>query len=193
MLIRERVEGFANKVYLSKAGIWAFSGVVPKHRNVLAVLYEGGWDSDYRILIPGSNIVTNDGDEFYAENVAAETHPSTNTFTTHEMQTAGTPGKTANRSNFTAIASTLKLNTAGYPKTTDADTDNTGSGADIVTHLGSYTKADFNATAISHGIITNPTPGASEQLLTGYAFAAPFGKTANDTLKVFVNHEILGV
>ena len=35
--------------------------------------------------------------------------------------------------------------------------------------------------------------GASEPLLTGYAFAAGFAKTADDTLKVFVNHEFNGV
>jgi hypothetical protein len=63
---------------------------------------------------------------------------------------------------------------------------------DIVTFLASYAKADFNHAAISHGIITNATPGVAEPLLTGYAFAAAFAKTADDTLKVFVNHDFTG-
>jgi hypothetical protein len=61
-----------------------------------------------------------------------------------------------------------------------------------VTFLASYAKADFNHSAISHGIITNASPGASEPILTGYAFAASFEKTADDTLKVFVNHQMAG-
>lgn len=187
MLIRERVPGFANRVWKTAFGIWTPDGVVEKHRNILAIV-EG---PEGKILHLGSNIVTNAGDIHYAERMAAET--PTNDFDVHELCSAGTPGKTANRSNFTVIGSTQKANEAGYPTTDDGDADNTGSGADIVSHLASYTKADFNATGITHGIITVSGPGASEPILTGYAFSSSFDKTANDTLKVFVNHEALGV
>ncbi len=187
MLLRERVPGFLNRVYRTQHGIWTPEIVVPRHQNVLGVLCT----MRGKILIPASNIVTDAGDIYYAESMAAEA--TTNVFATHELGTAGTPGKASNRSNFTAIGSTQKVNSGTYPQTNDADADNTGGGVDIVTHLAEYTKADFNDAAISHGWITNATPGASEPLLTGYAFASTFGKTANDTLKVFVNHEALGV
>jgi len=118
---------------------------------------------------------------------------TTNAFTTHELGSAGTPAKTADRSDFTPIASTEKLEAATYPKTNDGDADNTGSGTDIRTTLASYAKGDFASAGITHGWVTNPTPGATEALLTGYAFAATFEKTVNDTLKVFVNHEALGI
>ncbi len=189
ILHRRSVPGFMNRVYES-ANALIFPDldfIVPKHRNILAVLCR----PDGKILIPGSNIVTNDGDLFYAQLMAGEA--TTNTFTTHELGSAGTPGKTAIRSGFTAIASTQKVQAATYPKTNDADADNTGAGTDIRTTLASYAKADFNDPAITHGWVTNPAPAAGEVLLTGYAFAASFGKTANDTLKVFVNHEALGV
>jgi len=187
MLLRERVYGFQDRVYKSAHGIWTRDLIVPKHMNIMAVL----GTPRGKFLHLGHNIVTNDGDLFYAQEMAAEA--TTQTFTTHELASAGTPGKTANRSNVTVIGSTQKLETAGYPKTNDGDADNTGAGVDIVSHLASYAKADFNAASITHGIITNPTPGASEVCLTVYAFAAGFGKTADDTLKVFVNHEALGV
>lgn len=189
MLFKTRLHQFDNPVYRTKGGLWALGMVVPKHRNVLAVLREGS--NPRGILIPASNIVTNDGDVYYATQMANGS--PANTFNTHELGSAGTPGKTANRSNFTAIGSTQKTNSATYPKVNDGDSDNTGSGVDICTHLAEYAKADFNATSITHGWITNPTPGASEVLLTGYAFSAGFAKTADDTLKVFVNHEALGV
>jgi hypothetical protein len=117
----------------------------------------------------------------------------TNVFGIHELASAGTPGKAADRSGFTVIASTQKAHAATYPKTNDGDADNTGAGVDVVTWLASYTKGDFNHGAITHGIITNATPGATEPILTGYAFAASFAKTADDTLKVFVNHTMNGV
>jgi len=187
--IRSQVSGFKNKVLKTAQSLifpeWDF--VIPKHRNILAVL---GCE-DGKLLIPGSNIVTDPGDLFYAGLMAGES--PTNTFTTHELGSAGTPNKTNNRSSYTPIASTEKLQAATYPKTNDGDADNTGAGTDIRTTLASYAKGDFASAGITHGWVTNPTPGASEELLTGYAFAATFEKTANDTLKVFVNHEALGV
>ena len=189
MLLRTSVLGFANRVYRSLGSLWvpAWDAVIPRHRNVLAVL----GTPRGKLLFAASNIVTNDGDVHYAQKIPAES--PTNAFTTHELASAGTPGKAANRSSFTEIASTQKVDAATYPKSNDADPDNTGAGTDVVTHLASYSKADFSATGITHGMKTNATPGASEPLLTGYAFAASFDKTANDTLKVFVNHKQNGV
>lgn len=190
MLIRKEVKiaGLVHKVFKSAAGLWVplYDALVPRHRNVLAVLVR----ADGKFLIPASNIVTDAGDTYYAQKGAGEA--TTNAFGIHELASAGTPGKAANRSGFTVIASTQKAHAATYPKTNDADADNTGGGVDKVTYLASYAKADFNAASITHGMITNVTPGATEALLTGYSFAAAFAKTADDTLKVFVNHEMLG-
>lgn len=187
MLIRFRDHRFINKVYQTAHGIQAMGLFVPKHRNVLAVL---GTPSG-KVLIPASNIVTDAGDIYYAQRGAGET--PTNTFGIHEMCSAGTPSKGANRSAFTPIAGTQKAHAATYPKTNDDDTDNSGGGVDVVSYKVSYAKADFNHVAITHGIITNATPGATEPLLTGYAFASSFAKTADDTLNVFVNHTKNGV
>ncbi len=189
MLIREQVGGFVTKILRSKAGLYfpEQSLFIPRYHNVLAVLN----GPEGKRCIGAHNIVTDAGDLYYAQLGAEEA--STNAFGVHEMQTAGTPGKAANRSGFTAIASSEKAHFAAYPQTNDGDGDNTGAGTDIVTYLVSYLKGDFNDAGITHGIITNVTPGASEPLLTGYAFSGSFGKTADDTLKVFVNHEMLGV
>lgn len=190
MLHKIAIGGFRNKVYRSRAGLWAMGMVLPKHNNVLAIL-EG---PEGKFLIPAGNIVTNAGDLYYAQLGASEA--TTNAFGILELNSAGTPGKAADRSGFTAIGSTQKVHDVGgggYPQTDDGDADNTGAGTDIVSYLTSYTKADFNASGISHGLITNTGPAAGEPILTGYAFAAPFTKTADDTLKVFTNHEMLGV
>jgi hypothetical protein len=191
MLIRHRLAAFANRVYRSASAIFVpeFDVIVPRHRNVLAVL----GTPVGRFLIPASNIVTNAGDIYYAQ--AAVGEATTNAFNRLVLASAGTPAKDADYADFTPIGSTAKAHTATYPKTADADADNTGGGADIITHLFSYTKSDFNHAAISRGLITNTGPVASPPtpILTGFAFASTFEKTANDTLKVFVNHEFLGV
>lgn len=193
MLIRTQVDapGFLHGIFRSLSGIWVplFDAFIPRHQNVLAVLGRPGG----KYLIPASNIVTNAGDIYYAQKAAGET--PTNAFGVHELASAGTPGKAADRSTFTMIGSTEKAHTSTYPKTNDGDADNTGAGTDIVTYLATYAKGDFTATGsndVSHGIITNVTPGASEPILTGFAFAASFEKTSDDTLKVFVNHEMSG-
>jgi len=190
---RVRVKGIKTRMYRSAAGLYFpdHSLVTPKHRNVLAVLRRPDGEG---IIIPASNIVTNAGDIFYAQMAAGES--PTNVFGVHEMCSAfasSTGDKTIDRADFTPIASSEKAHSSGYPTTDDADSDNTGAGVDIVTYLASYAGGDFNHAAITHGLITNATPGSAEPLLTGYAFASSFEKTAQDTLKVFVNHEMAGV
>jgi hypothetical protein len=190
MLIRSREtrQGFLTRWFRSRGGLW-FPGLdlfVPKHNNVLAVLGR----AEGKHLIPASNIVTDAGDLHYAQRAVSEA--LTNAFGVHLVATAGTPGKAADLSDFTEVAASEKATDGGYPVRNDTDGDNTGAGVDIVTHLVSYTTGDFDSTGITHGLVTNATPGTTAPLLTGYAFAAPFDKTASDTLKCFINHEMSG-
>jgi hypothetical protein len=177
------------KILRSKAGIWfpEYDHLINPSNNVLAILGRPAG----KLIIPACNIVTNDGDLFYAE-LSVEDTP-TDTFTWWEMQSAGTPDKAADRSDFTAIADSGKAQTAGYPKLDDADTDNTGAGADVRTTSVSYTAGDFDHSAITHGIVTNTTPGADENILSGWAWASSINKTSADTLKCFLNHTFNGV
>lgn len=138
------------------------------------------------------NIVTNAGDDYYAQQGANET--PTNNFTQMELGSAGTPGKTATTSSFTLISSTAKTVKSTYPKTSDADADNTGDGTDVVTWTFEWSAADFNHSAITHGWIVVSGHGAGAPILTGFAFSGgSFAKSSTDTLKVIVNHTFNGV
>lgn len=155
------------------------------------------------------NIVTNDGDLYYAERAALLTtgtpiSPVPTDFTDANgvpdmiMElyngASGAPAKGNDRSNLTGLVTGSDQVIDGtYPKVNDGDADNTGAGTDIVTYRVSYAKGDANDTGIDDVILTNPSPGASEALLMHAEFAAAFDKTANDTLKVFVNHQMNGV
>lgn len=189
MLIRHALPGLRNRMLVSRHSLWVplFDALLPKHNNILALIEnEAGITA-----IPGHNIVTDAGDTWYAQKSCGEA--ATNAFNSMVMCSAGTPGKAALYSAFTAIAGSTKVVSAGYPKTNDADADNTGDAINVVSWLGNWAKADFNHAAITHGLITVAAPVSGSNLLTGYAFAAAFAKTVNDTLKVFVNHQMLGV
>lgn len=147
------------------------------------------------------NIVTNDGDLFYAERAVKTAIPtnfvdgSGNWDGIMELYNgaSGAPAKGNNRSNLTGLVTgSAKVIDATYPKINDGDSDNTGAGTDIATYRVSYLTSEANATGIADVIITNPTPGASEPLLMHAEFGTPFTKTSSDTLKVFVNHQLNG-
>jgi hypothetical protein len=183
-------------VYRTLNGLWVplFDMVVPRNNNVIAVL---GTPAG-KLCIPGRNTVTDAGDIFYAQQGCSESPTNDWTAATAIMElcTAGTPAKGADRSDFTTVSATQKIfvATPDYPLTNDVDADNSGTtGTDVVTYLTSWTKGDFTQSGITHGIITNGTPGTAEPILTGYVFGASFNKTADDTLKVFVNHQMNGV
>lgn len=193
MLIKSRIHlpGVVTRAYQSLASRWfpEFSSEQGLHMNVLAQLQTPAGVQ----LIPAHNIITDAGDLWYAQKAMGET--PTNDFAGGKgvMCSAGTPGKTANYSSFTPIASAALAVDATYPKRNDGDANNTGAGVDIVTWRFSYSAASFANAAITHGLITLTTATGTDPLLTGFAFAASFAKTTSDPLTVWVNHEFLGV
>ena len=148
--------------------------------------------------IYAKNIVTDQGDLYYAQKSAGEV--ATNNFSgadgRMELRTGTvTPAKTNTYNEFTTpVTTSRKIIDSGYPKTADADSDNTGAGTDIVTWRTSWTTADFNATGIIGGCIHigGESPASATKLLSHYTIAS-FNKTASDTLKIFVNHTFNGV
>jgi hypothetical protein len=145
------------------------------------------------------NIVTNDGDLYYAQQ-AVETGTPTSDFGGSsgrmELRTgSATPAKANVYSDVTTpVTASRKIIDSGYPKVSDSDSDNTGAGADIVTWRTSWTTSDFNATAIIGGCIHvgGASPASGTKVLSHFSITS-FNKTASDTLKIFVNHTFNGV
>jgi hypothetical protein len=139
------------------------------------------------------NIVTNEGDRYYAQRAAGET--PTNNFNTMYLGNGTQPTwtKTSNYGTLTgAISGSAKTVASGYPKTNDTDPDNTGGGVDVVTWKFSWAKADFSATGINQAVISISGASSTSPILTGFNMT-PFDKTSNDTLTIFVNHSFEGV
>jgi len=148
--------------------------------------------------IYGKNIVTNDGDLYYAQQ-AVETTPTSDfggSSGRMELRTgSATPAKGHVYSDVTTpVTASRKAIDSNYPKVSDDDSDNTGAGADIVTWRTSWTTGDFNATAIIGGCIHvgGASPASGTKILSHFSITS-FNKTASDTLKIFVNHTFNGV
>ena len=148
----------------------------------------------------GANLVTNDGDIFYAKQAVTEANGSNEDFEAGRMElqnpsSADTPAKTDTYQQVsTPVTTSRKVFVASpnYPLRNDSDSDNTGAGTDIVTFLNSWTTSDFNATGIKGGCIhDNASPVNATKILTHFTISS-FDKTSSDTLKVFVNHTMNG-
>ena len=150
--------------------------------------------SPAKSITPALNLVTNDGDVYYAQSAGGET-PTDDFDGSGAGLRHGSDNTAATKTDTdvtTFLSGTGLVCDATYPTTADADSDNTGAGTDILTWRYSYGTSDGNATGIYEGAIVDDrtTPTAA---LTHYVYAASFDKTSSDTLKVFVNHEFLGV
>ena len=155
-------------------------------------------DTGDKTWLYAKNIVTNDGDLYYAQKSVGGT-PTTDFGGSDgrmELRTgSATPAKAHVYSDVTTpVTASRKAKDSGYPKTADDDSDNTGSGTDIVTWRTSWTTSDFNATAIIGGCFHagGASPASGAKLLTHFSITS-FNKTASDTLKIFVNHTFNGV
>lgn len=162
-------------------------GGIMKECNVVAVLGHADGSEEY---IPGSNIVTDEGDKYYASGAIGTPAWAVAGMRLGTGVTA--PGK-ANTDVVTFLAGSGKAVDAGYPKVSDDDTDNAANaGVKVVTWRVSYGTAEANGTGIAElalvDNITTPTKALNRAL-----FTAAFDKTSSDTLKVFVNHTFAGV
>jgi hypothetical protein len=141
----------------------------------------------------GRNIVTNAGDDYYAQSAAGETPD--NSFGDMELgdSSSSAPAKTSTTSSINLISGTPKTVSATYPLTDDTDTDNSGADTDVLTWTFEWSKADFNSTNITDFIICVNGHGAGAPVLTHGEFTGgAFTKTADDTLKVILNHPFTG-
>ena len=143
------------------------------------------------------NLVTDDGEIFYAKQGAGETPATDENFASGRFEmgtTAYTEAETDTFNQFdlsgsSKISGSRQTFTSGYPKTNDTgDTDNTGDATDAVSYAVNYAAAAWNDTDVEQGAIhDNTSPVSATKLLAVFSFTS-FAKTSSDTLKVFVNH-----
>jgi hypothetical protein len=151
----------------------------------------------------GKNIVTNDGDKYYAQRGAAETPVPdfasvNNRIELQNPVTPNTPAKTDTYVNITSVivASRKSLET-GYPKSNDLDTFNSGKLVDATTYKYFHDEASFNTDASNNvtggGIhAAGATPISTSPLLSHFNYLNSFKKESTDQLITWVNHRFDG-
>lgn len=162
----------------------------------------------------GANIVTNDGDIYYAKRACGES-PSTNenfgaiaagAGATCVLNNPASSDTTAKADDYGEVSNPIVTSgaqkdcTTAYPKTNDGDADNTGSGVDVVTYKFSWTTSQIDTSAgnaITGGCIVDKASTLADgvKILTHWNFSSPtsFHKTSTDTLTLYVNHTMNGV
>jgi hypothetical protein len=160
--------------------------------TVLAVLRDPRLGLE--LITRGVNIVTNDGDQYYAQMACGES--PTDDFDGASAGLRLGDDATAPTKSDTDVTSFLADSAhaldATYEKTNDDDPANLDAGVDVVTWRFSYTTGEGNVSGIVEGAVVDDrtTPTAA---LSHFLFEASFDKTSSDTLKVFLNHTMNGV
>ena len=148
-------------------------------------------EGNVKQVVKGQNIITNSGDEFYAQKIVGETNTKFET----PAVTLGTgttlPSKTDTGVE-TPIASSDKTLDAGFPQRDNQDPGNTDGGTTTVTWKFSYPLGAVVATGVSEGAIVD-NGAAPTDALNHFLFATPFDITATDQLTVYCNHKLVGV
>jgi len=141
-----------------------------------------------RIVIPGRNIVTDEGDKYYAQKACGET--PTNDFNSLYLASAGPtdPGKTDDYDSFTVISGSEKAVSTGYPKTNDSDSDNTGAGVDVITWKFEYSTSDGPFSGVTHSFISKASASTGDPILNSYKWSSSWDKDGSTSCKVFTNH-----
>ena len=156
--------------------------------NVVAVLQNV--ETGKKRYFLGANIVTNDGDTYYAQEGAGEA--TDDSIAGMRLGTDNTAATKSDTDVTSFLAGSGKAIDGTYPMTDDSDGDNTGAAVDSVTWRVSYTTSEANGAGIYEGAIVDNISSPT-MALTHWVFGASFTKTSSDTLKVFVNHNFLGV
>lgn len=162
-------------------------------------------DPDACRLITAHNLITDEGDIYYAQvsarfangSAPAPTNGFQNCFT---GITGAAPGKTGQ-----TLASLGTLTTSpelapdtGYPIANDSDTNNPGRGVDVLTWRYSYGTGGSVGTGISEVGISIASAISTSPLLNhadeaSFTPSGTFNKTSSDTLTIWVNHTFNGV
>ena len=196
MLLRRRVEGLINTLYETRNALWSPDLIVPKTDNV--IIHKSGVSGIEEFL--AANLITTAGDKYYAQGGVVEVQ--TDAFAELTLSTnpwAPVPNKATTSDDLvSAVAngSGLKTVKAGYPKTADVDPANSGSGPAVMTWLFEFAAGDFDDPSVEGmGIhVAGAVFGAAtaDPMLTSFN-ATAFALTPTDSLRVFVNHSLLGV
>ena len=161
---------------------------IENKENVLVIIRKN--DGTEKI-VKGHNIITDNGDEYYARMIIGDTANISNPF----YLRLGTGTDTPTKSDYdvtTFITDSDQQVDDTFPKRNYTDDGNSDGGVNVITYKITYAVGAVVATGISEGALvdsgTNPT-----KALNHFLFDTTFDLSSSDQLIIFVNHSFVGV
>jgi hypothetical protein len=141
-------------------------------------------------IIRGKNLVTDEGDIYYAQKVVGETTDFPTPFL--RLGTSDVAPEKDDTDVNTYITDSAKAVDTGFPKRNNTDPGNTGGGVNTLTWKITYALGDLDTTGIQEGAIVDD--GASPtKAICHFLFDSSFDVASSDQLTVYVNHTFTGV
>ena len=161
---------------------------VKNKENVLAIIRKS--DGTEKI-IKGHNIITDNGDEYYARMIIRDASNISTPFSLRLGTGTDTPTK-ADSDVTTFITDSDQQVDDTFPQRNYTDDGNSDGGVNVITYKITYVVGAVVANDISEGALvdsgTSPT-----KALNHFLFATTFDLSSSDQLVVFVNHSFVGV
>ena len=141
--------------------------------------------------IKGHNLVTNDGDEYYARMIIGDSSNITTPF--YLRLGTGTDNPTKDDTDVeTYIDKSAKQVDSDFPKRNYTDEGNSDGGVNVITYRITYDIGEVVANDISEGALVD-NGDSPTKALNHFLFDNSFNLTSDDQLIVFVNHSFVGV
>jgi len=156
--------------------------------NILVVIKKANGDIKQ---IKGHNLVTADGEEYYARLVIGEASNITTPF--YLRLGSSTDAPTSDDTDVTTyIDNTALVVDDGFPKRNYTNDNNSDGGVNVITYKISYDLGGLDVTGVSEGALTDDDSSPSKAL-NHWLFDQTFDVTTDDQLTVFINHSFVGV
>lgn len=159
---------------------------VPTKENVVIVIHDH--DTGLTDVSYGKNIVTDDGDIYYAQRTCGET--PTNTYIGARMGSNIAGGTSKTDTDVNSFFGVGKATTATYPKTNDGDPLNTLAGVNIVTWKFEWATSENVGAQDEIAIVDNLTTPTTALC---HADCGLQNKTNLQSMIVYVNHVFEGI
>jgi len=169
----------------------------PIKNNVVVMMEKPEGNYRVRDWQLNSNIVTNDGDVYYAIRGAAGTPAANEGASRMELANPGTPVTPAKGHTYTNMTTPITTSRqtfdTGYPKANDDDVNNPGRGTKVISYRRTWDGPSFAANGIVNGSIhDHASPVGTTKLVALFVISPAKNKTNTDSMTVWVNHSMLG-
>jgi len=160
-----------------------------KANNIVLHIKRADGTEEY---IEGKNIVTYEGDIYYAQKIAGQATDFSSPYLRLGYNSTQVPSKNDTDVIDLVPNSTKAIDASTYPERNNQDAGNPLGGEAVLTWKIVYDLGDLDAVDIAEAAIVNDS-SAPTKAICRFLFERKFAVTPTDALTVYVNHALVGV